>query len=86
MDEDNLHDEPFEFGWFCENTSGGACVSRTGEALLGLASGVDEAILYIAAGSIPIGELPGRCTFRPRARFRSDLTELLLGVLATSNL
>lgn len=57
MDEDNLHDEPFEFGWFCENSSGGACVSRTGEALLELASGVDEAILYIAAGSLPIGEL-----------------------------
>lgn len=57
VDEDNIEDDPFEFGWYCENSSGGACLSRTGEALFDLASGAHEAVLSIPAGSLPIGKL-----------------------------
>lgn len=57
VDEDTIDDEPFEFGWYCENSAGGACLSRNGEALLDLASSASEAALYIPAGSLPIGKL-----------------------------
>eukprot|EP00903_Cladosiphon_okamuranus_P011441 g10779.t1 len=55
LDEDNMDDEPFEFGWYCESSSGGVCLSRTGEALLDPASSTHEASLFVPAGSFPVG-------------------------------
>lgn len=58
VDEDDLDDELFEFGWSCVDAAGrGACLSGTGEALLDAASSVEEAALSIPAGSFPVGEL-----------------------------
>lgn len=57
VDEDNLADDPFEFDWYCENRSGGACLSPSGGALLDLVPRANEAALYVPAGSFPIGKL-----------------------------
>lgn len=56
MDDDGIDEIPFEFTWYCENDFGGGCVSRTGqnldESLI-----VNETVLSIPAGYLPIGEL-----------------------------
>lgn len=57
VDEDDVDDDPFEFAWYCDNGSGGACLSRAGEPVLGLASSTQEAALYIPAGALPVGKL-----------------------------
>lgn len=57
VDEDDLDDGSFEFRWYCENASGGSCLSQAGELLMDLASGVREAVLSIPSGSLPIRKL-----------------------------
>ena len=56
MDEDALNDVSFEYSWHCENVSGGTCLSRTGAMLLEMPSSVNEAVLSVSAGSLPIGK------------------------------
>ena len=55
VDEDDL-DLSFEFSWYCENGSGGTCLSRTGETLLEMSPSVNEAVLSVPAGSLPVGK------------------------------
>lgn len=57
VDDDGLDDVPFEFSWYCETESGGVCVSQMGQDL-DESLVMNESMLAIPAGYLPIGEPP----------------------------
>ncbi len=59
LDEDGVDDVSFAFSWYCDNGSGGACLSPTGENLLETYTSTNEAVLHVPAGSLPIGKSRG---------------------------
>ena len=65
VDDDDV-DINFDFRWYCEDSAGGTCVSRTGETLE-LSAFMGATVMFLPAGSLPAGELVGTPNREPGA-------------------